>query len=56
MNSPLQAQKCFLKLIGMEKDLVEEKYLVPYAYYELALISRRENDMKLARSLIEAAK
>lgn len=56
MKSPLQAEQCFLKVINLEKKIQEDKYLVPYSYYELGLIARRENNMKLAHSFMETAK
>ncbi|XP_044766072.1 tetratricopeptide repeat protein 39B-like isoform X2 [Coccinella septempunctata] len=38
MQSPLQALECLENAIALQKDIVDDTYLIPYAIVELALI------------------
>lgn len=56
MNSPLQALECLETVISMQKQLVEDHYIVPYAIVELAFISMEEGNIEKAALALEDAK
>jgi len=55
MNLPLQAEDCYLTVIGHKGSLKRDTYLVPYAMYERALILK-DKDIAEAMDLLEKAK
>lgn len=56
MNSPLQALECLETVISMQKELVEDHFLIPYAIVELALIEWNNNNKEKAILALEDAK
>lgn len=53
MGSPLQALECLEAVISLQKDLVEDHYLVPYAIVELALIEWQNGNKEKAILALE---
>jgi tetratricopeptide (TPR) repeat protein len=56
MKSPLQALNCLESVISLQKDIVEDNYLVPYAIVELALIEWERGNREKAILALEDAK
>ncbi|XP_060516230.1 tetratricopeptide repeat protein 39B-like isoform X2 [Cylas formicarius] len=56
MGTPLQALECFEKVISIQKSLVEDNYLVPYAIVELALTEWSLGNREKAILALEDAK
>ncbi|EFA11237.1 tetratricopeptide repeat protein 39B isoform X2 [Tribolium castaneum] len=56
MKSPLQALNCLETVISLQKDIVEDHYLVPYAIVELALIEWDGGNKEKAILALEDAK
>nr|CAI5818113.1 unnamed protein product [Callosobruchus analis] len=56
MGSPLQALERLEMVISMQKDLVEDTYLVPYAIVELALVEWQNGNKEKAILALEDAK
>lgn len=56
MNSPQQALECLEAVISMQKQIVEDNYLVPYAIVELAFICMAEGQTEKAILALEDAK
>lgn len=56
MGSPLQAIECLETAISMQKSLVEDHYVVPYAIVELALIEWDQHNEERAIAALEDAK
>ncbi|KAJ8926908.1 hypothetical protein NQ314_020760 [Rhamnusium bicolor] len=56
MGSPLQALDCLENVIAMQKDIIEDTYLVPYAIVELALIEWQNGHKEKAVLALEDAK
>lgn len=56
MKHPLQAEDCLKRVIGLEKQIKDDAYLVPYATVEMAMLARDLGDHALAIALLEDAK
>lgn len=56
MGSPLQALQCLEDVISLQKDIVEDTFLVPYAIVELALIEWQNGNQEKAILALEDAK
>nr|CAH7740276.1 unnamed protein product [Callosobruchus chinensis] len=56
MGSPLQALERLETVISMQKDLVEDTYLVPFAIVELALVEWQNGNKEKAILALEDAK
>ncbi|XP_063929008.1 tetratricopeptide repeat protein 39B-like isoform X2 [Zophobas morio] len=56
MKSPLQALNCLENVIALQKDIVEDHYLVPYAIVELAFIEWEKGNKEKAVLALEDAK
>lgn len=56
MGSPLQALECLENVISLQKDIVEDTYLIPYAIVELALIEWQNGNQERAILALEDAK
>lgn len=56
MGSPLQALECFETVIQLQKEIVEDTYVVPYAIVELALIEWQNGKREKAILALEDAK
>lgn len=56
MKSPLQALECLETVISLQKNIVEDNYLVPYAIVELALIEWEQGNKEKAILALEDAK
>ncbi|CAG9761116.1 unnamed protein product [Ceutorhynchus assimilis] len=56
MGAPNQAIEYFEKVIGMQKELEEDHYLVPYAIVELALVEWANGNKEKAMYALEDAK
>lgn len=56
MGSPLQALESLEAVIAMQKDIVQDTYLVPYAIVELALIEWQSGNRAKAMLALEDAK
>lgn len=56
MNSPLQALNCLESVISLQKDIVDDHYLIPYAIVELALIEWERGNREKAILALEDAK
>lgn len=56
MGSPLQALECLETVISMQKDIIEDTYLVPYAIVELAFVEWENNNKERAILALEDAK
>uniref|UniRef100_H3AL96 Tetratricopeptide repeat protein 39B n=1 Tax=Latimeria chalumnae TaxID=7897 RepID=H3AL96_LATCH len=52
----LQAELCFDQVIKSEKRIKYDHYLVPFTYYELGLLYKKQGDKEKATQLIETAK
>ncbi|PVD23516.1 hypothetical protein C0Q70_16788 [Pomacea canaliculata] len=52
----LQAEQCFLEVLGNEKDIVYDKYLIPYATVELAIVYLQQDRLSDVKSCIHRAK
>ncbi|XP_056136443.1 tetratricopeptide repeat protein 39B-like [Lampris incognitus] len=52
----VQAELCFKHVISSENDIKYDKYLVPFATYEMGLLHRDKGDTDKAISLLEKAK
>lgn len=53
MGSPLQALECLEVVISLQKDIVEDHYLVPYAIVELALVEWQSGNTEKAILALE---
>lgn len=53
MGSPLQALDCLENVIALQKEIVEDHYLVPYAIVELALIEWQNGNNEKAVLALE---
>lgn len=56
MGSPLQALECLETVISLQKEIIEDTYLVPYAIVELALIEWSNGNKEKAILALEDAK
>ncbi|XP_046440648.1 tetratricopeptide repeat protein 39B-like [Daphnia pulex] len=56
MNSPLQAEECFLQVSRMEKMLQDDTYLIPYSVAELGFLYHSQDKNEQAILWLEAAK
>ncbi|XP_057654373.1 tetratricopeptide repeat protein 39B-like [Diorhabda carinulata] len=56
MGSPLLALNCFETVISMNKSLVEDHYIIPYAIVELALVEWSNGNRQKAILALEDAK
>ncbi|XP_046644952.1 tetratricopeptide repeat protein 39B-like isoform X2 [Daphnia pulicaria] len=56
MNSPLQAEECFLQVSKMEKMLQDDTYLIPYSVAELGFLYHSQDKNEQAILWLEAAK
>ncbi|XP_019765054.1 tetratricopeptide repeat protein 39B isoform X2 [Dendroctonus ponderosae] len=56
MGAPHQAIHYFEKVIGFQKEIVEDHYLVPYAIVELALVEWEQGHKEKAYLALEDAK
>lgn len=56
MGSPLQAEECFLQVVKMEKQLVEDIYLIPYSVAELGFLYLADEKIDQAVEWLDAAK
>lgn len=56
MKSPLQALNCLESVIALQKDIVDDHYLIPYAIVELALIEWERGNKEKAILALEDAK
>ncbi|XP_014259009.1 tetratricopeptide repeat protein 39B-like [Cimex lectularius] len=56
MKSPLQAEQCLKTLIGYEKKIKQDLYLVPFALVELAIIYNSIGSLQKAISVLEDVK
>ncbi|KAJ8986231.1 hypothetical protein NQ317_009937 [Molorchus minor] len=56
MGSPLQALESLETVISMQKEIVEDNYLVPYAIVELAIIEWQRGNKEKAILALEDAK
>ena len=56
MGSPLQAEECFLAILKLEKNIVEDTYLIPYSVAELGFLYYSEDKIEEAITWLEAAK
>lgn len=56
MESPLQALECLEKVIAMQKEIIEDTYLIPYAIVELALIEWELGNREKAVLALEDAR
>lgn len=56
MNSPRQALQCLETVISLQKQIIEDHYLVPYAIVELAFICMAEGQIDKAILALEDAK
>lgn len=56
MRSPLQALECLEFAISMQKSIVEDHYIVPYAIVELALLEWDNGNKEKAILALEDAK
>lgn len=53
MGSPLQALECLEAVISLQKDILEDHYLVPYAIVELALVEWQNGNREKAILALE---
>ncbi|XP_077460975.1 tetratricopeptide repeat protein 39B-like [Stigmatopora argus] len=51
-----QAEVCFARVSSSEADLKHDKYLVPFAMYEMGLLHKQRGDIPKAVSVMESAK
>ncbi|KAG5876911.1 hypothetical protein JTB14_037736 [Gonioctena quinquepunctata] len=56
MGSPLLALECFESVISMQKNLVEDHFIIPYAIVELALVEWQTGNREKAILALEDAK
>lgn len=56
MNSPLHAEECLKTVVDMEKKIKEDRFLVPYAYVELAFLYKTKGNLDKAAHFLEIAK
>lgn len=56
MGSPLQAQQCLQEVVALEKQIVDDTYIVPYALVELAIIAKNQGENEQSIQLIESAR
>lgn len=56
MGSPLQAEECFLQVSKMEKQIVDDTYLVPFSVAELGMLYQSQDKTEQAVEWLEAAK
>ena len=56
MKSPLQAEGCFKEILEFSGKLKGDKYLIPYALFEYALIVKDEGHLETALTLMDKAK
>jgi tetratricopeptide (TPR) repeat protein len=56
MGSPLQAEECFLNLLKMEKQIVDDYYIIPYCVAELGFLYETLGKKDQAIVWLEAAK
>ena len=56
MGSPLQAEECFLKVTKMDKQIVDDHYLIPYCVAELGFLYQSLDKTEQAIVWLEAAK
>lgn len=56
MGSPLQAIECLETAISLQKSIVEDSYIVPYAIVELALIEWDQHNQERSMAALEDAK
>lgn len=56
MSSPLQALECLETAISLQKELIEDTYIVPYAIVELALLEWEQGNKEKALLALDDAK
>ncbi|XP_045482719.1 tetratricopeptide repeat protein 39B-like isoform X1 [Harmonia axyridis] len=56
MDSPLQALDCLENAIALQKEIVDDNYLIPYAIVELALIEWEQGNREKAVLALEDAR
>lgn len=56
MGSPLQALECLESAISMQKEIVEDHFIIPYAIVELAFVEWENNNKEKAILALEDAK
>ncbi|XP_017781024.1 PREDICTED: tetratricopeptide repeat protein 39B-like isoform X2 [Nicrophorus vespilloides] len=56
MASPLQAMECFEAAISLQKEIIDDTYIVPYAIVELALLEWDADNKEKAILALEDAK
>ena len=56
MDSPLQAEECFLEVVSYSGKLKADQYLVPYAMFEYALLLKDQGQFQTAMAHLERAK
>lgn len=56
MNSPLQAEECFLEVMSYSGKLKADAYLVPFAIYEYAILLKDQGQYQAAMTTLERAK
>ena len=56
MGSPLQAQQCLQEVIALEKHIVDDTCIVPYALVELAIIAKNQGENDQSIQLLESAR
>lgn len=56
MNSPLQAEECFLEVMSFSGKLKADTYLVPYATFEYGLMLKEQGQTQAAMNILEKAK
>ena len=56
MNSPLQAEECFMEVMSYTGKLKADTYLVPYATFEYALLLKDQGQLMTSMATLERAK
>lgn len=56
MKSPLQAEECLKEILSCASSIQMDKYLVPYALLEYALLQKEEGNYAAASEHLESAK
>ena len=56
MNSPLQAEECFVEVMSFTGKLKADAYLVPYATFEYAILIKNQGQYQAAMATLEHAK
>jgi hypothetical protein len=56
MNSPLQAEECFVEVMTYTGKLKADTYLVPYATFEYAILIKDQGQYQTAMTILEHAK